>query len=511
MDFEERERQRRRQMIGVVIAEIGMFLAVIAIVVIATLAAMGFFVTPDGTIEQSGLVQIHSTPTGGTVDLDGSTLFSKTNLTRSLTAGEHKIKISRDNYDTWEKTIKMYSGMLIRLYYPRLFLKNRTPETVERLGQELEFFEPSKDYAYILYAAKTSTKWQMMNIRGDEVCTTTLEMAEVLPGVEKGSFSGKIAYLQWSRNSDRVLIKTESGGKAEWILVDLRDIRKSLNLTRTFGLEFAQVEMIDDSATQLFALEKQNLRKINIADQAVSRVLLSGVENFAVQGSNVIYTMIKNDADAKYKVIGVYKDGERGGTTIAKLKADDQTKVALTKYYDEDYMAFIVNDKMTVYYGALPSYRENVAETDFLNFKVLIDGAQLAVVPEEVSASEEGEYLVMRNGRKFVVADLDMGDLYEYEAGTERISWLNESMLFATGDSRLEVWDFDNTNRRVLVDTMPVESDGNPGAKEENLVTTYSKYPVANYATTIANNNKWLYYVIDMNGELVLRREKVRD
>lgn len=62
MDFEERERQRRRQFIKVLIAEIGMVLAVIAIVVVTTLAAMGFFVSEDGKLEQSGLIQIHQNP-----------------------------------------------------------------------------------------------------------------------------------------------------------------------------------------------------------------------------------------------------------------------------------------------------------------------------------------------------------------------------------------------------------------------------------------------------------------
>lgn len=84
--------------------------------------------TSSGRIEQSGLVQIHSAPTGATVEIDGNTIFSRTNLSRSLTPGEHSLKLSRDGYDTWQKNIKMSSGMLLRLYYPRLFLLNRKPE-----------------------------------------------------------------------------------------------------------------------------------------------------------------------------------------------------------------------------------------------------------------------------------------------------------------------------------------------------------------------------------------------
>ena len=98
-----------------------MVLAIIVVVIVATLSAMGFFVSSNGTIEQSGLIQIHSMPTGASIELDGSTIFPRTNTSRTLTPGEHTIKLSKDGYDTWKKTIKMYAGMLIRLYYPRLF------------------------------------------------------------------------------------------------------------------------------------------------------------------------------------------------------------------------------------------------------------------------------------------------------------------------------------------------------------------------------------------------------
>ena len=46
MDFDEKN---RRQLIRVIIAEIGMVLSVIAIVVVSTMAAMGFVISFDAT------------------------------------------------------------------------------------------------------------------------------------------------------------------------------------------------------------------------------------------------------------------------------------------------------------------------------------------------------------------------------------------------------------------------------------------------------------------------------
>ena len=120
MDFEEK---RKRQAIRVIVAEIGMVLAIVAVVVVSTLAAMGFMISGNGGIEQSGLMQLHTLPTGASVKIDGNTIFARTNLSRTLSAGEHNLEIYRENYDTWQKIIKIKSGVLVRIYYPRLFLQ----------------------------------------------------------------------------------------------------------------------------------------------------------------------------------------------------------------------------------------------------------------------------------------------------------------------------------------------------------------------------------------------------
>lgn len=505
MDFEEREQQRRRQMIKVIIAEIGMTISVIAIVVVATLAAMGFFVTSSGKIEQSGLMQIHSMPTGATVEIDGSTIFSRTNLSRSLTPGEHSLKLSRDGYDTWQKNIKMSSGMLLRLYYPRLFLLDRKAEVALRLEKEFEFYSPSKDQAYILYAALDSAKWSLVNIRDDELKTSQLDLSAVLPGVVEGKFLGEIESLKWSGDSNSVLAKVNYAQKTEWILVDLKNAEKSLNLTRTFGLEFTQVEMIDESAAQLFALENQQLRRINTSDQSISRVLLYNVLSFANSKSNVIYVMTQN-AEEKAKVVGVYRNGEKGGTTLATVPNNQAVSVALTRYYDEDYLAYTVGNELNVYYGALPNYREDAQDTDFSGLKILVDKEKLRTAPNGLSLSPMGGYIVASYDRQFMVVDLEMGELLEYEALAPTLMWLSEAMMTAVVDNSLWVWDFDDTNRRELVRYVAADEDA-----EVEAITTVSNSKLANYPAVVSENGKWLYYLVETKTGLTLMRERVRD
>lgn len=506
MIFEEREQQKRRHLIKVMIAEAGMVLAVLAIVGVAILAAMGFFVGSNGSIEQSGLIQIHSMPTGGTVELDGSVLFSRTNLSRTMSAGEHQIKISRDNYDVWEKTIKMYSGMLIRLYYPRLFLENRTPEEVLNLGNNLAFYSVSRDKTSIIYGVRDSAEWTLLNIKNDDVRKTQLDLTEVLPDAEDKEFSGEVQVLEWNKDSDHVLVKVVADKKTEWILVNLKDVSKSLNLSETFGLDFKQVEMMDHSAAQLFALENHHLRRINTSDQAISRVLLDQVLDFDTNGMDVIYVSERKTDEQKEKIVGVYRDGEKAGTVVGTFLEDVSVKVALTKYYDEDYLVVTADGHMTIQYGTLPSYREDTSELgENSDLKYLTTDLVLGATPETLAVSPDGEYIVGHSGTKYMVVDLDMGDLYEYELGTEKMRFFEDGMMSVVTNGDLEVFDFDHTNRRVLVKKVDTDED------ELQAVTTRSKMAVVDYEAVIANNNKWLYYVVRSDKGLKLMREKVRD
>lgn len=515
MDYEEK---KRRQIVRVVIAEIGMVVSVIAIVVVATLAAMGFFISDRGTIEQSGLIQLRSMPTGATVELDGAVLFARTNLQRSVAPGEHYIKLSRDGYDTWEKTVRMAPGVLMRLYYPRLFLLNRKSEKVLTLGEQgagsdvqlsnqLEFYLDSVDRNYVLYAMNDSAEWRMLDLRGDEVKETILDLSGILPGMvaqpdnksrqQNGQkapvyrFEGVIEKIVWSENNEKVLVRVKVAEETSWVLVNLRNIEKSLNLTKSFGLQFDQVAMIDSAANQLYALENQQLRKINAADGSMSRVLLNRIVTFSNYENNLVYLAPVSESSAKDGVmmqeVGVYRDGEAGGTVITKVPSGVSVKVALARYYGEDYICYTEDQELNILYGNLPNYRPEGANLEEL--KELVSGYTLVATPETLMVSPDSDYVVAKNGSQFMVVDFEMGDVYEYKAETAELSWLDDSMMYMVKDGGIVVWDFDHSNLRNL------------GGEK-----------VKNQSVTITENGRYMYYLVEsQKGTLDLAREKIRN
>lgn len=515
MDFEERQEQKRRQLIRVIIAETGMVLAIIAIVVVSLLITMGFWVGRNGQIEQSGLIQIHSLPTGASVTLDGNTLFSRTNLSRSLSAGTHNVKISRDGYDSWEKDLKMYSGLLIRLYYPRLFLTNRTPEAAAELPASLEFYSTSRDRNYILTAATDSAEWQLYDLSGDVPKLTKVNLSTILPGVEQGKFRGVISEISWSNGSDQILAKITYKNTSEWLLINLKKPSTSLNLTDTFGYDFEQIVMSGGGASHLYTLENHQIRRIDTDNKSISRILIDNVERFATYNNNIIYVTAPKPAPAAspeqdtkatsstIREVGLYKNGDEGTTIINTLPGTSKVFVALSHYYDNHYFAIISDNTLQITYGDFPTYDKN--RTDALNFETLVEATDIKLLPSSFSVSPDGEYLVARAGQEYRVIDLDMGDIYSYNPKTSSLNWLDSSMMFALQDGQLAVWDFDYTNYRVLV----TNESPDPESADSISVTTHSDLPLTAYPALISGNNRWLYYVVQNDGHLTMRRERI--
>lgn len=508
MDFEEK---RKRQMIRVIIAEIGMVIAIAAIVVVSTLAAMGFVISSNGSIEQSGLMQLHTLPTGASVKIDGNAIFSRTNFSRTLSAGEHYLEISRDKYDSWQKTINVRPGVLIRLYYPRLFLQDRIAEAVQELAKAegLEFYSPSVNRNYILYAKNDAAEWQLLDVKGDVVKTTPLDLSGVLPGMVEDTskaktlaaiethtyqFQGKIETIIWSGNEENVLVKVAYDGKMEWVLVRLKDISRSINLTRTFGLDnTAEIKVIDGAADQLYVLEKQQLRRINASDNVMSRVLLENVQSFANYDTNVIY--VAKDQEHQKQLVGVYRNDEKAGTVLAEVPGGQKVRVALSSYYGDDYMIWTTDQDIKILYGHLPSYNENGA--DLSGLVQLIEAEKLSEVPDTVFVSPGNEFVVAKKGAKLMVTDLELGELSEYEAPAADVEWFDASMLYTIKDKQIIVWDFDGTNQRNLAKSAKTDTD--------------QPVEVADFPVMVASSNRWLYYLVQQDDTIILTREQIRE
>ena len=473
MIMEELQERRRRRAIRVAITETFMAISVVFLVAILTLIVMGYGFGKDLEVERSGMLQLNSSPSGATVTIDDDTLLARTNLSRTLSSGEHTISITKDGYDTWSKKIVITEGIYYRLTYPRLFLKERTPTAVLHFDEEttgtLTAASVAPDRTTML--ASAGGTWGIINLSSAEPEFKALDLS-ILPA---SVCMNDVQIQKWSNNSEKLLTTMVCDGTTEWVLFNVKDPAESVNLTRTFALNFSQIELENDSADRILVLVDNNLREINVSSLEISKVLLEGVASFTSNSSTVAYVTVVDESGEKS--IGIYKDGEKGGTIISTAASDTVVSAVVNEYYGDEYLIVTIDNQMQIYSGSLPSYQQK----DTTKKLTLTGEETLDFVPATLTIRGDGELVVAQNGANVAVLDTESLLISNYITSGQ-VYWLDSFMFSTIQDGNLVAYDFDKTNERPLA-----------GAVSEQ------------YPAVITSNGKWLYYFSDNT----LVREKI--
>ena len=476
--FMDPEARARRQSRRVIISEIIMVCSVVLMVIILAFLVSGYWVNSDFKVERQGMLQISSYPTGANVEVDGDApWFQRTNTSKVLSSGEHTIKLTKDGYDTWSRTINIREGLLYRIHYPRLFLTDRTKSSVYDLsGATFATVSPAHDKMLIVSPSAT---WQLVNLEGDQLTSKPIDVTGVLSSASGQAFTGTILSASWDSNNEHILLKVQAGGQIEWILLNVNNPTTSLNLTRQFTTDFSEVKIFDNSASVLLAVRGGNLHKIDVSSRQISAILVKNVHSYDYLGSEIVYSALRavdnildvaddanttvatDDATTEESTTAVYEIG------ILKISnaepkivttATNPTKVVISRFYDDKYLTLLSENNVTVYEA------DNFSE--FLN-------RNISFAPQTIKTGRDGGFIFMTNGTAIASLDMEAEDISEWTIDSPNFGWLDSGMLYAIKDGTLVVYDFDGLNRRTLANNVS------------------SKFPVA------ITDNKWLYYVDD--------------
>ena len=458
----DREHKKRVETVKLLITEAIMVMVIIVTAVILTFVAMGYNLNKNGEFGQSGLVQLRSFPSGATIIIDGEAILPKTTASRMLTEGEHSIKLTKDGYDSWEKTITSEPGRLLKLEYMRLFYQDRVPEMMRGYDGSYKMFlgTPNRDYA--IFVLKDNNVWKYLDLRGDDAKETELDLTALLSGLE-------VQDLKWNGDSDKLLVKALRKNETEWLLINVRNLKESVNLTREFAMNFSEVKFMSENGDKLVALENGNLRTITMSGKTVSQVMAASVKKYSFTGEYIIYI----DSAQKVGIIN-----GNNATLVKEYGADSLINVALSDYIGDKYLTITDNDKITIYKGELPN-----ADRTLSDMEVMLDG-KIDFVPVELNVYGNNELIVARDGRKMAVFDCEARKLSQFELDTDEMFFVDGYMIGEIVEGgKLNVMDFDGTNKRYITE--------------------------ANSEAIITRNNKWLYYLKTDDGKVGLWREKI--
>ncbi|MBR3386174.1 PEGA domain-containing protein [Candidatus Saccharibacteria bacterium] len=480
MDYEKRA---KRQSLRVIISESIMVLTVIVLVAVLAFVVSGYWVNSDFKVERQGMLQISSVPTGANVSVDGtSPWFQRTNTSKVLSSGEHHVVLTKDGYDSWSKTVTIGEGLLYRLHYPRLFLNNRTKSTVYDVAGA-KFASVSRDHKQMLIVGD-SCEWTLLDLTNDTPTPKTLDIPKyftctVVPD-ESGtpnndttdaatqSFAGTITSTQWSGDNAHILISASVAGATEWVLLDIRDIKNSINLTREFAADFTDMRIFDHSASNLLAVRAGNLHKINVSSRQVSAVLVEGVYHYDSYGQDIIYVnattlgILKGASDQEVlTTFTAASSGEADGSSVMPapaITASNTSRAYISRFYEDKYITIVTGDTITVYnYDS----KERVYEST------------ISFVPEQIYLGIYGDYVFMRSGTTAATLDMESRTIAYWSLACGNPAWLESNLFYCVDSGVLSVYDYDGLNHRSLATS------------------------VANDFPVTITDNKWLYYFSD--------------
>lgn len=422
-----------------------MTLTTILISAICILLVLGYqFDFSKRTVEQGGLLQFRSFPSGATIGLDGANLPFVTPGKRNVDAGTHTVNMSLKGYRPWAKTVSVKPGELLWLNYTR-FVPQSITTTQLREFPKLAAILPSPDRESILLLPDAAAATlQLADIRdANDVTFTTLKLDPTVYTSVAGQ-PHKFSLQEWGFDSRYVIVKHTTGKTTEFLRVDTRDVANTVNVTKTLGLPLSKIHFSGTSGNVFYILSSGNLRRVDIGNKTISAPLVEAVTTFSMYGDDTIAYTAK--APKEY-VAGIYRDGR--STVVARHNTAAPLSVAVTEYFSRVYLAVGRDKRVDIYVDPQNGKDSNkVIELDVLHKVAWVD------------FSNNGRFLVAGNGSDFMTYDVEKKESFTATLPKARLSnapfsWLDDFYFVSTGGSDLRISEFDGTNQQFITDVTP--------------------------------------------------------
>lgn len=449
----KREVSKRRQPLIRTAVYTVMTLSVVTIVSLLMLVVLGYsFNERDGKLEQGGLLQFASTPTGADVILDEVKLGPATNTKATVDAGVHSVSFERQDYRSWKKTISIAPGQIGWLSYARLIPQKVTPSmlrTFTTLSSSLE--SPQHKYM-LLHEAADKPSFVLADISGDTVRYQDVVLPSTVYTQPAAGKAQTFTPMSWSRNEDSFLVRhTYNDDQTEWLIVQRNSPERSVNISTTYAIQPSKILFAGDGNRLLFVQTDDVVRRINLDEQTLSRPLATRVAHFTGYDDKVIvYSTSADEKNQRY--VGYATTDIASSVTLATYPADGQPLFAdMSNYFNRKYLAIVHGTQLTITAGDLPT---------------LTSKGSMKAFAKQLIPTGTTDLLMSRNHR-FAVVQLPDGyatydiELKKYDKTTwatmpvvqRSLQWLDDYMFWSDAGGMLRFYEFDGANQQNI---MPV-------------------------------------------------------
>lgn len=463
-----------------------MILAVVAIVAVLVLVVQGYrFNRFDGKLEQGGLVQFDSQPSGATVSADNSVLANKTASKIVLSAGNHTITIGKDGYSTWKKDVVVKPGTVLWLNYALLFPTNPKVSTAAKFTAVASAVPSPNKHLMAVMTDGTTPEINLTTLNTDTPVSTKITIPAAAYTQPAEGVSQSFTIMEWDKDSNLLLVKHTVNDTQEYISVDTRDAARSVNVSGGLGVSVAAMHYaLNDSNVVYMLTNTHELRRGSISSMTLSGPLASNVSHFSVSEPNIIVYETLADANDQRIVGYVSSDSNKAKVLSSYSDLGDATLLASSNsYYGEHYVAILHGTTLDILQGDLPSSNSNaVLSLDhYASLTVADSGDYLNFSPDN------NRMVYVAKGNHVTTYDLELKNAATTSLQaplTRDVQWIDGyHMMSANKDGYY--YDYDGTNSQKFASN------------------------VLDLPAALESGNKYLYYFTKTDTQTLLNRVRM--
>lgn len=447
--------KKRQHRIRLYVGYVLMVIAISIVSLLLVLQAYGYtFDFQTGDIDQNGLVFIDAHPEQADVYVNGE-LKGPTDQRLIMPAQKYTINIRREGYRPWEKSINLLGGKIERLVYPVLFPETLDSKETQLYAAKPPFATQSPDRRWLIVGQPGAPfSFDLVDLNTELGTAARL----VLPNDLFNTSGAKhdIQVVEWSTDNRHVVLKHSFDTGSEFVLIDREVPGSSQNLSRIFnGTVFTDI-VLRDKRFDRYYLHNRPTQALMSAElnNGVVAPLLNGVLEFKPHGDDVLLYVSSSGA-AEGNVAVRVREGDQI-YTVKELPVDTTYILDLARFSNRWYIVAGAPKDQRIYV-----LRNPVAALQRNPQAKIIPAAQLRIEnPQYVSFSANARFVEVQSGSKFVVYDAETDQNYRYDTGLalpapQKATWMDGHRLSLVSNNRLNVFDFDGTNKQELSPAYP--------------------------------------------------------
>lgn len=434
------------------VAYAAMTAAVVGLSTVLVLLMLGYrFNRYSGTIQQGGLVQFISQPSGANVFIGDIQLANKTRSKITLNPGDYLIKMQREGYQPWQKSATVKAGTVLWLNSARLVPENPETTAVLPLAAVASTSAQSGVDTFAILKKSTTPTITLVGTDGDEISQETISFnTKQYHAAKKHRFT----LGDWL-NDRRLLVKHAYGSAQEWIVADTDDVTKSYAVEVVNSAEPVEVIADPRSSERVLVLRSDgSVTQEDVVSGERTVLPVKDVSDIAADGSTLFYvaSLPGDNTSTNYLTLG--KPEPR---RIAIYDTDASVYLASDEYFGVRHLATTLGETVTV--DRATAWPESDSDGPFR--LETIKTVALSSRATAVDFKSQGRFVIIGQPTSQTTYDLefklesDVSIVGAKQRLARQPAWLDPFHYWSDAGGALRQYEFDGSNQTDIVDVAP--------------------------------------------------------